>query len=124
MDNIQKKLMGLMDKKETLEHLIYVVDDSQNENEFKMIVAEMIKAKIVNANFVFYVETKSKENYEYLHNRVFCWGNESSVLPLVGDNLRSKMIKLSKKTICMKCDLPKEKKLTATENSFVFGYEK
>lgn len=124
MYNIQEKLMGLIDDKETLEHLIYVIDDSQNENEFKMITAEMIKAKSVNPNFIFYIETKNKENYEYLHNRVFSWGDGSSVLPLVNENLRFKILKLSKKIICVKCDYPKEKKLTATENSFVFEYGK
>lgn len=124
MESSKNKLLNLIGKLKKINHLIYVIDDSSTEEEFKMIAAEMIKIKSNQPNFIFYVETKNKEHYDYLYGQVFNWGDSSSVLPQVGREIELKIIEMAKMLVCIKCEKCNKKKRIATEKSFIIKYEK
>lgn len=115
---------------DVLNRLIYVIDESDSEYNFKLITSEMIKQKILNPCLVFYVETSNKDRYNFLREKVFKFKLDSDVLPQASSDVEYFLRGKAKNIIKVHHiddDNPHliegEKHIYATKESLIYSYE-
>jgi len=125
-NNFIKKIQ----KYDVLERLVYVIEESVSEYNFKLITSEMIKQKILNPCLVFYVQTSSKERYIFLKEKVFQFKSNSDVLPQANSDIEYFLRRKAKNIIKVHHiddDNPhlveSKKHIYATKASLIYNYE-